>query len=615
MATAPNWEDYGKGVPRYSTTSINQFIRSPNSPSNAQSVAQIVSAFGSLDNYLSAAQKFEEDQQKYIEAFYKEEAQSIGQPENYFQGLVDANTESIQSRQESLQGAQDAIVAQEEAIKQDRIDRYNTIRNELETQYNNLVSFDPRLAYQGRAGDLPKVFNQQAAQLRDAGVSSIANLRVQDGKLIDSTTGKTVSTSNLGGQVYVDRDTGVQKWGDIFSGVKGGANYGIQALEDGSVILFPAWEKTKSPIAQIGLGSLEKYIAPILTVAGAYFGAPQLGGALGGKVAGAAAGAAIGNTAGQLLATAEIDWEQVALSGGLAGAGQYVSGLLAPEAAAAGEAAGEAAGTGGVAAGGASVDPESLQALLAQKGVQTAATTAGATAVPGTFTAALPNLLNPVGVLDLPSYGLLDETTFPQDGISTTIPPGGADMGVAQGITVVPPSVPGGAATIAGLEAPGLSGMGGAQGITVPIQGGGVVSEVGFVPPGATPSLGDPGSFINNPDYLGSPVISEDYLATTAADMPSGIDIQDALDLAQKGANLLGDQQQPQGGLLGGGQISSGGRQVSGVDYSGLLSLLQGQTRTPGVASLLTPVVRPVANPYQTLLSPQPQYQPLSLLG
>jgi hypothetical protein len=206
----------------------------------------------------------------------------------------------------------------------------------------------------------------------------------------------------------------------------------------------------------------------------------------------------------------------------------------------------------------------------------------------------LPNLLNPVGVLDLPSYGLLDETTFPQDGISTTIPPGGADMGVAQGITVVPPTTPGGAATIAGLEAPGLSSMGGAQGITVPIQGGGVVSEMGFIPPGATPSLGDPGSFINNPDYLGSPVISEDYVGLTGADMPtSGISTKGALDALKAGASLVGGQPQPQPYQSGYGA----GRQMTGVDASGLLALLQGRAGVPGVAGLLAPVV----NPYSLL--------------
>ena len=431
------------------------------------------------------------------------------------------------------------------------------IRAELENQYNNLVKLDPNAAYRGRAGDLPAIFNQQAAQLADAGVTSITNLRIQDGKLIDSATGKTVSTSNLGGQVAVDRDTGVQKWGDIFTGVKGGANYGIQALDDGSVVLFPAWEKSKSLTSQIVGSDLFK----VASLALAGYGLYNLGSAL-------------------------------ATTGG-------------------------ASTVSAAAAGGASVAPGSFQAVLPELGVQTAATTAGATAVPGSFAAALPGLVAPVGVLDLPSYGLLDTTTFPQEGISTTIPPGGADMGVAQGITVVPPATPGGAATIAGLEAPGLSAMGGAQGITVPVQGG-VVSEMGFVPAGATPSLGDPSSFINNPDYLGSPVISEDYLGLTASDMPSGMNIQDALRMARTGMQLFGPQQQQ---LLGMGGYGGGGGQAAGVDSSGLLGLLQGKAGVPGVAPLLTPVSIPAAQVQPLLGLQMPQYQPLlgtttqSLLG
>jgi len=243
-----------------------------------------------------------------------------------------------------------------------RDERYQTIRNELETQYNNLVALGQQqgkdLSYQGQKSDLPAVFNQQARELANAGVSSIANLGIQDGTLIDKTTGKKVAASNLGGQVAVDRDTGVQKWGDIFSGVKGGANYGIQALEDGSVLLFPAWEKTKSPIAQLGLGGLEDVIGPILTIAGAYYGMPGLG-----TVGGAAAGAAAGNTVGQFLASGDVDWGQVATSAALAGGASYLSG------------AGGAAGGAGDAAS-ALADAEFIAADAAQLGQQGLSTAA-----------------------------------------------------------------------------------------------------------------------------------------------------------------------------------------------------------------------------------------------
>jgi len=223
-----------------------------------------------------------------------------------------------------------------------RDERYQTIRNELETQYNNLVSIGQQqgkdLSYQGRKSDLPAIFNQQAAQLADAGVTSIANLRqgsedVRTGErfgsivvgknpiLIDSVTGKKVSTTNLGGSIATDRDTGAQKFGDIFSGVEGGANYGIQFAPDGSPIMFPVYEKTKSPIAQLGLDGLEDVIGPVLTTAGAYYGMPGLG-----AVGGAAAGAAAGNTVGQLLASGDVDWGQVATSAALAGGASYLSG-------------------------------------------------------------------------------------------------------------------------------------------------------------------------------------------------------------------------------------------------------------------------------------------------
>jgi hypothetical protein len=94
---------------------------------------------------------------------------------------------------------------------------------------------------------------------------------------------------------------------------------------------------------------------------------------------------------------------------------------------------------------------------------------------------------------------------------------------------------------------------------------------MGFVPSTATPALGDPSSFINDPNLLYDPntpgaVISEDYLATNFS-TPSGISIKDALDAARLGKQLLTPQQQmQQGGLLGGG----GQAQPMGVDFSPL---------------------------------------------
>jgi hypothetical protein len=314
MATAPSWEQIGKGQPKLMIdgSSFNTFKINAQTPGTKEN--QIVKAFGSPEAYRDAVNQYDVAYQQYLVDFYGGPEVATKQVER-LDDLKKKQTADIKRQADAAEKAK--IKAQ-----QDRDQRFSTVRSELENQYNNMVAADPRLAYQGRAGDLPAIFNQQAAQLADAGVTSVANLRVQNGRLVDSSTGKEVTNSNLRGQVAVDRDTGVQKWGDIFSGVEGGANYGIQQLQDGSVVLFPAWEKTKSPIAQIGLGSLEQYITPLLTIGGALIAGPVGGSA----VAGAAAGAAAGSTAGQLLASGKVDWEKVALSAGVAAGGAYLSG-------------------------------------------------------------------------------------------------------------------------------------------------------------------------------------------------------------------------------------------------------------------------------------------------
>lgn len=230
-----------------------------------------------------------------------------------------------------------------------RDERYQTLRTELENQYKALVKLAPAAAYAGRSSDLNAIFNQQAAQLADAGVQHVGDLQIQNGRLVNKTTGKEVTTSNLGGQVAVDRDTGVLKWGDIFSGVKGGSNYGLQELPDGSILFFPAWEKTKSPISQVGLGFLEPIIAPIATIAGTIIGGPV--------------GAGVGNSIGQFLATGEVELEQALIAAGTAyvateasaatgGSAQDIGAAVAPSASAATQAAiGEAAINAGIGAG------------------------------------------------------------------------------------------------------------------------------------------------------------------------------------------------------------------------------------------------------------------------
>jgi hypothetical protein len=147
--------------------------------------------------------------------------------------------------------------------------------------------------------------------------------------------------------------------------------------------------------------------------------------------------------------------------------------------------------------------------------------------------------------------------------------------------------------------------MGGGTGLAVPVTGG-TVTQLGFVPTGATPVLGDPASFINNPDVLGNTVFSTDYLAAPGA-AAAGLSATDALRIANQALGLLGAGENPlvpqQQGL------PQSGRGSQGVDYSGLLSLLQAQARTPGVSSLTAPAqLRQI---YQPTLLPNV----LSLLG
>jgi hypothetical protein len=146
--------------------------------------------------------------------------------------------------------------------------------------------------------------------------------------------------------------------------------------------------------------------------------------------------------------------------------------------------------------------------------------------------------------------------------------------------------------------------MGGGTGLTVPVTGG-TVTQLGFVPTGATPVLGDPASFINNPDVLGNTVFSTDYLAAPGA--AAGISASDALRLMNQARGLLGAGQNPIVPQQQGLPQQAGGSQ--GVDYSGLLSLLQLQAGLPGVAPLTAPAqLRQI---YQPTLLPNV----LSLLG
>ena len=124
-------------------------------------------------------------------------------------------------------------------------DNLEKLTQQISSQYNDLVSRDGNLAYSGRQSDLDTIFRAQARKLANKGVTDINNLRNVNGKLIDSSTNTIIST------ISRDRDTGATKWGDAFSGVKGGANFAIEFSRDGTPTLFPVYEKSKSLGQQI----------------------------------------------------------------------------------------------------------------------------------------------------------------------------------------------------------------------------------------------------------------------------------------------------------------------------------------------------------------------------
>jgi len=164
---------------------------------------------------------------------------------------------------------------------------------------------------------------------------------------------------------------------------------------------------------------------------------------------------------------------------------------------------------------------------------------------------------------------LLGNTPPPSQTITGTLPPlpsesalGTQPVDYSTGIQTTP-GVSGGE----GLQQPtmpNVGGLGGAQGSTVPVEGG-TVGQLGTTPTGATPVLGSPGSFINDPNVLGTDVIAQGT--------PSSISLRDAtraLRAASNVSNLLNPPQAGEGGVDQGGAQQS----MGGVDYSGLYNLL-----------------------------------------
>lgn len=245
------------------------------------------------------------------------------------------------------------------------------------------------------------------------------------------------------------------------------------------------------------------------------------------------------------------DMGTILLGGALIAGGLYGLSTLGGAAAGAGTGAGLGGGTGlTMGAGGTT----GLTAGTTSTGIGGGAIGTGLTAPTG-FT------LAPGVGASLAAGGaglsLLDGAQFPVEGLQATasnVPSTAASFGTttaAEGLAIP--------------TTPGLSAMGGAQGLTVPVAGG-TISELGLVPIGAVPALGKDGFFstslVNDPDVLGNAVFSTDSLAVpTVAAGGAGMS---ALQAAGALGSLLGQPALP---LVSGG---GGGGRTRGVDFSPL---------------------------------------------
>lgn len=99
---------------------------------------------------------------------------------------------------------------------------------------------------------------------------------------------------------------------------------------------------------------------------------------------------------------------------------------------------------------------------------------------------------------------------------------------------------------------PSLPGMGGAQGLTVAVPGG-TVGELGFTASGASPILGSPSSFINNPAITGQPSVPSAPSVPSTPSTPSGLSGLSPDVLSSLSKLLPGLIGAGAGGLLSGG--------------------------------------------------------------
>jgi hypothetical protein len=367
--------------------------------------------------------------------------------------------------------------------------RKENLLAQLRGQYDAVVGVEPRFAYSGRKSDLDKIFESQAVNLARKGVNDLTEL----GQGVDAKGKKTLINKNTGEELYKivrDPDIKVDKWAEKGKGVKGIAAFSVKFDEEGRGLFLPVYEESTA----FG-GPLADLVVPAATIAGAYFLGPAFAGSLGAS-GGAAAGAAIGSSGGQLAATGEIDPMKTLLSAGTAYVGSEIFGGGAPA-----ETGVDYSLTGGgVDVGGTGFQVPAGDAVGYSLAPDVAST--GLNLSPADLAPGIGASLTPVIPSFSADYSLLGGTS--------------PDQLASMGETGLLSGTPG-----EGLQlptTPALPGMGGGQGLVVPVEGG-LVTETGFTPAGATPVLGDPGSFINDPNVLGQPVIEDVAAGMTGAEV------------------------------------------------------------------------------------------------
>jgi hypothetical protein len=436
------------------------------------------------------------------------------------------------------------------------------LKQQLKDQYETI---NKTSGYSYRYPDrLDSLFNVQAQMLQNAGITDIYDIDVKTIQKDDQETAKTLINKKTGEPLQIGEGLygvsfeykkelgnygGLDIWGGTDLG-KGRDIFGIQFSADGAPVFVPVWQETSDM----------KKIGQILSIAGMFF-APQLGALLapsaGAVTQGVIGGALTGGT------TAAISGENVLKGAVLGGASGALSGYLAgadtPSLGDGGGGAAELASVGETGYG------------LTQPIVAPAPVVGGTPGVSQVFpvSSVAPPIETIIPPSALPSADLLGNVTFPKQGIK--VPPiDSAQVALIPEGTILPGE---------GLLAPTLpaiSAMGGAQGLSVGVPGG-TITQAGLTPVGAVPVLGDPASFINNPDVLGQPVITPE---------PPTISIQDALRAANIANQLLNPPKQPGMPMQ---MDQGGGMRAQGVDYSGLLGLLQARAGTPRVSGLLSP--------------------------